>query len=125
MCLTGVIYFVICLWMLLGNEVVKYPGAGLLLYAAAAVAYTKVGFSIRGIVMARHLKTPIFSVMKMVNIVDAMVSLVIAQCTLFFGQESEFAILSSKELGLGFSFVIIGIGISMLRKHYALTRHHL
>lgn len=117
-CLLGVSYFLVCLRMYLVGDATVYSGNTVFL--VATIAFTKIGFAIHGIVIHRHLKNPIISMLKIINFIDAMVSIVVTQCILLTMETSSQAVSSSALFGMGCSilFVLIGICVLLKKKRY-------
>lgn len=112
-CLLGTSYLVICLWMLFAGDV-QVQHAYYRVYGMAVVSFTRMGFAIRGIIVARHMSSPIASLFKKISFLDALVSIVITQCTLLTMMEVNEAVSSSALLGIGVSILFIALGTTML-----------
>lgn len=112
-CLIGVSYFGVCLFMYFYKATTSYPYY--LLYGVAAAAFYKITMAVYGILVSAKMKTPLLSTMKIIAFVDACVSIVAVQCALLTVEDSpETASASSALLGMGCSIVFLGIGIFML-----------
>jgi predicted membrane protein len=83
-------------------------------YAVAAVAFTKIGFSAVGIIKARNMHNPLISLFKTISFLDAMVSMVLTQCTLLTMMKYTAAVSSSALFGMGVSALFLITGIFML-----------
>ncbi len=114
LCLIGISYLLVCLRMYLRGDATIYKGYAVFL--VAAVAFTKLSFAVHGIIIARHIKDPVIAALKAISFVDAMVSIVVTQCTLLTMTASVNAVVSSAILGMGFSILFIIIGLCMLVK---------
>ena len=114
LCLLGGTYLLVCLRMYFMGDATLY--GGYIVYLVAAVAFTKLGLAIYGAVIARHLKSPIVTTLKIFSFTDAMVSIVVTQCTLLTMQSQNQAIHSSAVLGIGFSALFVLMGVCMLCK---------
>lgn len=112
-CLLGISCFCICLWMFVTGESRVQKGMELVL-GVATVAFTKIGFAIHGLIVNRHMHDPIVSLLKTVSFLDAMVSIVVTQCTLLTMSQAESAVSSSAVFGMGVSILFLIIGIRML-----------
>lgn len=110
--LLGVSYLLVCLRMYYVGDTVTYSGP--VVFLVAAVAFSKLGFSIHGIMANRHLKGPIVSTLKLIGFTDAMVSIVVTQYTLLAMQASPHALSSSALFGMGCSILFILIGVYMV-----------
>lgn len=123
-CLLGISYFLVCLRMYLVGDATLYSGCTV--YLVATVAFTKMGFAIHGIVIHRHLKNPIISTLKIINFIDAVVAIVVTQCTLLKMQAAPQAVSSSAWFGMGCSalFVLIGILMLIKKKKYPQNESH-
>ena len=117
-CLIGVSYFGVCLFMYFYKISTTYPFY--ILYGVAAVAFYKITMAIYGIVVTKKMKNPLLSTMKIISLVDACVSIVAVQCALIAIDDPAAASASSALFGMGCSAVFLGIGIVMLckRKKY-------
>lgn len=114
LCLLGISYLLVCLRMYFVGDAIVYRGY--IVYLVATVAFTKLGFAICGTVANRHVKGPIVSTLKMISLIDAMVSIVVTQYTLLVMVESSDAINSSALFGMGCSVLFFLLGICMLLK---------
>lgn len=117
-CLLGAFYFVLCLRMYFLGDSTVYTGN--LIYFVALVAFCKTGFAIHGLIANRRMHNPIVTALKALNSTDALVSMVVTQCTLMASQGVEDAARYSAITGLLFSAIILATGIIMLlkRKQY-------
>lgn len=118
-CLIGLSYFGVCLFMYFYKTTTSYPYY--ILYGVAAAAFYKIIMAVYGIVVTSKMKTPLLSTMKIIALVDACVSIVAIQCALLTVEDSPAAASSSSALfGMGCSVVFLGIGIFMLcrKKQY-------
>ncbi|HWT77174.1 MAG TPA: hypothetical protein VN258_20930 [Mobilitalea sp.] len=113
-CLLGISYLLVCLRMYLVGDSTVYKGN--IVYLVATIAFTKMGFAIHGTVANRHLKDPIIATLKIISFIDAMVSIVVTQCTLLTMEASLYAVKSSALFGMGCSILFILIGSFMLMK---------
>lgn len=123
-CLLGVSYFCICLWMFTTGEF-RVQKDMILVLGVAAVAFTKIGFAVHGLIVNRHMHDPILSLFKTISFLDAMVSIVVTQCTLLTMTEAEAAVNSSAVFGMGVSILFFIMGTAMLlkkKKHPALRQ---
>ena len=112
-CLIGVSYLLVCLHMYLSGNANNYSN-DYIVYGVATVAFTKIGFAIAGIISTRKLKRPILSVIKIISLMDACVSIVLTQCALLVMMKSDHAIESSALFGMAISIVFILFGLLML-----------
>lgn len=113
-CLLGVSYLLVCLRMWFIGDATVY--GGLTVYFIATVAFSKMGSAIYGLIKYRHMRDPIISCLKMINITDAFVSIVVTQCTLLAMADIADAAQLSAIAGLIFSTIIIVQGVMMIRK---------
>lgn len=74
------------------------------------------GFAIHGTIITQHLKDPIVSTLKTINVADALVSVVMTQCTLLAMEGPSNPVGNSALLGMGCSLLFVLLGISVLRK---------
>ena len=111
-CLIGVSYLLVCSHMYLSGDANNYNN-DYVVYGVATVAFTKIGFAIAGIISTRKLKRPILSVIKIINLKDACVSIVLAQCALLVMMKSDHAVESSALFGMAISVVFISFGLVM------------
>lgn len=111
LCMLGITYFFVCLRMYIVGDPVAYEGH--IIFLVALIAFIKLGFAIGGTIVHRHLKNPIFTTLKLISFVDAIVSIVVTQYMLLVMKQSSQAIYSSARFGMGCSIVFIGIGIYM------------
>ena len=118
LCLIGLSYFAVCLFMYFYKVTTSYPYY--ILYGVAAVAFYKITMAIYGMVVSAKMKNPLISTMKIIAFVDACVSIVATQCALIAMDDPVAASSSSALFGMGCSAVFLGIGIYMLckRKKY-------
>jgi len=72
--------------------------------------------AIHGMIVNRHMHDPIVSLFKKIAFLDAMVSIVVTQCSLLTMMESSEAVGSSALFGMGVSLLFLAIGILMLVK---------
>ena len=114
-CLMGISYLEICLWMYFTGES-RVQNEMYLVLGVATIAFSKIGFAIHGMIVNRHMHDPIISLFKKISFLDAMVSLVVTQCTLLTMMESAEAVSSSSLFGMGISVLFLVIGILMLTK---------
>jgi len=114
-CLLGVSYFGVCIWMFVTGES-RVHNELVLVLSVATVAFTKIGFAIHGMIVNRHMHDPIISLFKRISFLDAMVSIVVTQCSLLTMMESAEAVGSSALFGMGISVLFLIIGILMLTK---------
>lgn len=117
LCLIGGSYLIVCLRMYSAGDSAVY--GGYIVYLVAAVSFTKMGLAVHGAVANRHLQNPIASTLKRISFSDAIVSIVITQCTLLTFCGSPQAITSSALLGMGASACIMAIGLFMLLRKKA------
>ena len=113
-CMIGISYFAVCLFMYFYKVTTSYPYY--ILYGVAAVAFYKITMAIYGIVVSTKMKNPLLSTMKIIAFVDACVSIVAIQCALIAMDDPVAASASSALFGMGCSAVFLGIGIYMLCK---------
>ena len=114
-CLMGISYLGICLWMYFTGET-RVQNEMYLVLGVATIAFTKIGFAIHGMIVNRHMHDPIISFFKKLSFLDAMVSIVVTQCTLLTMTETAEAVSSSALFGMGISILFLMIGILMLTK---------
>ena len=114
-CLMGISYLGICLWMYFTGES-RVQNEMYLVLGVATIAFTKIGFAIHGMIINRHMHDPIISLFKKISFLDAMVSIVVTQCTLLTMMEAAEAVSSSALFGMGISLLFLLIGILMLTK---------
>lgn len=121
LCLLGVSYLLVCLRMYLVGDVFIY--SGYIVYLVATVAFNKLVVAIYGNIVNRHLKNPIISTLKVLNFIDAMVSIVVTQMTLLTMQASPRALSVSALFGMACSALFFLIGMYMLcqKKKYPVT----
>lgn len=112
--LMGVAYFFICLKMYVDGDSTVYRGY--IVYLVAFISFIKLGFAIYGTVVTRRMKSPIILALKIVSFADAMVSIVVTQCTLLTHQGSPYAVSSSALFGAALSMVFLLVGIGMFAK---------
>jgi len=122
-CLMGISYLGICLWMYSTGES-RVQNEMYLVLGVATIAFTKIGFAIHGMIVNRHMHDPIISLFKKISFLDAMVSIVVTQCTLLTMTEMAEAVSSSAFFGMGISILFLIIGILMLtkKKKYPMPR---
>lgn len=114
-CLLGLSYLLVCLRMYFLKDATVYSGH--LVYFVALVAFCKMGFAIHGMIIHRHMKSPIIAALKAYNIADALVSIVVTQCTLLTMEGLvEEATRFSALTGIAFSAIMLLQGILMLVK---------
>jgi S-adenosylmethionine synthetase len=125
LCLLGISYLLVCLRMYLVGDATAY--GGYTVFLVAVIAFTKLSFAIYGTVINRHLKNPIVSTLKIISFTDAMVSIVVTQCTLLIMQKSPNAVSNSAFLGMGCSvlFVLVGIFMFCRKKTYFQVKEHI
>lgn len=114
--LMAVMYFVSCLQLYFYDEEVIY--AGFLVYYVALVAFTKLGMAIYGTWVNRRLHKPIIAALKQLSFADALVSIVVTECTLLVMTGNYKANLWSSYLGIMVSGVIFLQGIMMVYKSH-------
>lgn len=114
LCLLGVSYMTVCLYMYFTGDFIVQSGHAVFL--VATVAFTKMGFAVYGIIITRKLKSPIVSALKTICIVDATVSIIITQCTLLTFCNVPGAAMSSAAFGTTASIAFIILGLCMRRK---------
>ena len=114
-CLMGISYLGICLWMYFTGES-RVQNEMYLVLGVATIAFTKIGAAIHGMIANRHLHDPILSLFRKISFLDAMVSLVVTQCTLLTMMEAAEAVSSSSLFGMGISLLFLLIGVLMLTK---------
>lgn len=113
-CALGAIYMLVCLRMFFAGEYTAYSGNTV--YLIALIGFVKMGLAIHGTIAARHLKTPIISAIKAITFIDALVSIVVTQCTLLSMQNADNPTGYSAVTGMVFSAAFIILGIVMLTK---------
>lgn len=116
--LLGVSYLFVCLWMLNHGDATIYTGN--MVFFVALVGFSKTGAAIHGLITTRHMRNPIVSALKAINIADVLVSIVVTQCTLLAMQGVEGATRYSAMAGMAVCAFIIVEGIYMVRKRKAL-----
>ena len=114
-CLMGISYFEICIWMFITGDS-KVQNEIVMVLCVATVAFTKISLAIHGLVVNRHMHNPIVSLLKKIDFLDAMVSIVVTQCSLLTMSEAAEAVGSSALFGMGVSLLFLMIGILMLVK---------
>ena len=114
-CLMGLSYLGICIWMFFTGES-KVQNEMVLVLCVATVAFTKISLAIHGMVVNRHMHDPIISLFKKIAFLDAMVSIVVTQCSLLTMMKTAEAVGSSALFGMGVSVLFLVIGILMLVK---------
>jgi len=114
-CLMGISYLGICIWMFFTGES-KVQNEMVLVLCVATVAFTKISLAIHGMIVNRHMHDPIVSLFKKIAFLDAMVSIVVTQCSLLTMMETAEAVGSSALFGMGVSLLFLAIGIFMLVK---------
>lgn len=112
--LIGFSYLLVCIRMYFAGDSTLYTGS--MVYLTAAVSFTKLGFAIYGTAINRHLKDPVISLIKRISFTDAIVSIVVTQCTLLAFKGSPYAVTSSAMLGMAASFYFMFEGLRMLCK---------
>ena len=113
-CLLGLSYFAVCLHMARTGDASVYHEY--LAYGVAAMAFTKVGLAVSGLITTRRMGSPLFAAFKIVNILDGCVSLVVTQCALLTRTGSPDAVGSSARFGMGVSLLFLVLGLRMLLK---------
>lgn len=113
-CFLGIVYFCLGLYMYKKGDVTIYKGY--IVYLVALVAFLKLSFAIQGMVVARRMKNPVLGAIKIINFIDAMVSIVVTQCTLMSMEKASDAVKQSAILAMGFSAIFFGIGLYMALK---------
>ena len=86
---------------------------GYMVYLVALVAFVKMGFAISGTLSARKRNSPIVTAVKVLSFADALVSIVVTQCTLLTFKNSPHAGTSSALFGLGVSGLFLLAGLIM------------
>lgn len=115
-CLLGVAYLGISLWMLLTGESRVHDDFRVVL-AVAAFAFAKVGVGIYGVVVNWHLQAPIISYFKRISLLNAMVSIVVTQSNLLaLFDEPIAAVYHSALLGMLVSGLFLIVGLLMVTK---------
>ena len=115
--LLGLSYLNVCLCMFLTGEATAYQGY--IVYLVALVAFIKLGLAIWGNVAARKLHSPILSSLKILNLTDSTVSIVVTQYTLLSMKQPSLALQSSSLFGMACSILCMFAGLFMLRKRRA------
>lgn len=121
-CLLGGSYMGICIWMFMTGES-RVQNERSLVIGVATVAFTKIGVAIYGMIVNRKRYSPIVSLLKTISFLDALVSLVITQCTLLTMSESDVAVSSSALFGMGVSTVFLAMGVYMFAKKRRYPEH--
>ena len=114
-CLVSVAYMCACLWMYFTGETRVQNEISLIL-AVATIAFTKIGLAIYGVIINRNMRDPIVSLFKKISFLDAMVSIVVTQCTLLVMNNVSQAVSSSALFGMAISLLFFFVGIYMIRK---------
>ena len=109
--LLGLVYALTCLRMYLHGDSTVYRGY--MVYLVALVAFVKMGFAISGTLSARKRNSPIVTAVKVLSFADALVSIVVTQCTLLTFKNSPHAVTSSALFGLGVSGLFLLAGLIM------------
>lgn len=112
LCMMGLTYLLACLYMYRTGKADTY--SGLVVYAVATVAFTKLGFAIYGLKVSRWLKSPIVTTLKAIAFADAMVSIVVTQCVLLTMKGSPHAVESSALFGMAVGLLFVAEGLVML-----------
>lgn len=113
-CFLAAAYAAVCLRMYFVEDPIIYKGSIVLIIAL--IAFIKVGVAIFGMIKTRGLNSPIISVVKKLNFIDAIVAIVITQCAILTMQGSEHAVSSSVAFGLGCSLLFFSLGVVMIIK---------
>lgn len=113
-CALGLSYLFLCIWMYQFNEQIVYPSY--ILYGVVAIAFYKIGMAIYGLRNKKMHRLPLVSVLKILNFIDACVSIVAIQCALLVSQHSAQASESSAMLGMVIAVACIIIGLYMVKK---------
>lgn len=108
----GAAYFLVCLRMYFDGEAQVY--GGIMAYLTAAAALVKLGVALSGNLAMRRIKNPIVAAIKQISFADALVSIVVTQCSLLTVLGSENATRSSAVFGAAVSAVLVGGGLWML-----------
>ena len=110
-CLMGVSYLGICLWMFFTGES-RVQDHFVMVLAVATLAFVKIGLAIHGIISNRRMKAPIYRYFKQISFLNGMVSMVVTQCTLLSSMDSgEMAVRSSAIFGMAVSGLFLMTGI--------------
>lgn len=110
--LMGILYFVSSLQLQFSDEGVVY--SGFLVYYVALMAFSKFVMAVYGKRVQRKFHKPILAALKQISFSDALVSIVVTECTLLVMKGNENANVWSSYLGLLVSGVILIQGIMML-----------
>lgn len=110
----GLSYLVLCVCMYSYNQQSTYPEY--ILYGVVAIAFYKIGNAIYGLFQIKNKNSPILSMIKILGMIDACVSIVSVQCYLLTMQQSEYASSSSALFGMAFSLFFMTMGILTVRK---------
>lgn len=115
--LTGIVYFILCIWMYCYNEKTVYPDY--ILYGVAAVSFYKIISACIGLFTVSGMASPLLSAVKTLSVLDGCVSIVAVQCALLTMKQSAAASSSSAVLGMGVSCLFLFTGMYMRRKKSA------
>lgn len=115
-CLLGVAYLGISLWMLFTGESRVHDNL-IIVLAVATVSFAKIGFAIYGMIANWHLQAPIFTYFKRISLLNATVSIVVTHCNLLsLLSEPVAAVRSSALLGIFVSAQFLIVGFLMVGK---------
>lgn len=104
----GVSYFGVSLHSLLTGDSVFYPDY--VRYVMVLIAFGKIFFGIYGICQTARIKSPVILAVRMIDVTDAVVSLVACRCVLQVMKGAAFAVESSSILGIACSILFILAG---------------
>ncbi|MNW37091.1 hypothetical protein D3C74_141240 [compost metagenome] len=116
LCLLSIIYFLVCNNLYLYGDTILFKGYLALL--VALVSFLKLGFSIYGTIVTSRQDNPIAFGLKMLNLADALVSIVFTQYILLIFTESKNAVESSAFLGMVVSAILMIAGGVIFIKNY-------
>lgn len=110
----GISYMLLCFWMYRFDEQISYPQY--IVYGVVAIAFYKIGMAIYGLCDKKNDHSVLLSILKIINLMDASVSIVASQCALLVSQHSIYASKSSAMLGIGCSIMCIAMGCIIVQK---------
>lgn len=82
----------------------------------ATLSFVKMGLSIHGIIANRYFKNPIITTIKIITVMDALVTIVLTQRVLLLLEHEKSAITSSVYLGIAVGVIMVVFGSYMLNK---------
>lgn len=88
----------------------------------ATLSFIKMGLSIRGIVANRYFKNPIITTIKIITMMDALVTIVLTQRVLLLLEKEKSAITSSVYLGILVGAIMVIFGSYMLSKKHTTVK---